>query len=87
MQCILYKIYFWKVFHMYYNLIWIFICTPMWTKNFILVKSGCYKKVTKACDEYFDTHQFDGLYCDCEKNHHHHMTIVRIGVGHRQVFH
>jgi ribonuclease HI len=19
-----------------------FICTPMWTKNFILVKSGCY---------------------------------------------
>jgi hypothetical protein len=28
MQCILYKIYFWKVFHMYYNL----ICTPMWTK-------------------------------------------------------
>jgi hypothetical protein len=38
MQCILYKIYFWKVFHMYYNL----ICTPMWTKNFILVKSGCY---------------------------------------------
>jgi hypothetical protein len=32
MQCILYKIYFWKVFHMYYNLICIFICTPMWTK-------------------------------------------------------
>jgi hypothetical protein len=28
MQCILYKIYFWKVFHMYYNL----ICTPIWTK-------------------------------------------------------
>jgi hypothetical protein len=40
MQCILYKIYFWKVFHMYYNL----ICTPMWTKNFILVKSGCYTR-------------------------------------------
>jgi hypothetical protein len=38
MQCILYKIYFWKVFCMYYNLICIFICTPMWTKNFILVK-------------------------------------------------
>jgi hypothetical protein len=33
MQCILYKIYFWKVFHMYYNLICIFICTPIWTKN------------------------------------------------------
>jgi hypothetical protein len=26
MQCILDKIYFWKVFHMYYKL----ICTPMW---------------------------------------------------------
>jgi hypothetical protein len=33
MQCILYKIYFWKVFHMYYNLICIFICTPIWTKK------------------------------------------------------
>jgi hypothetical protein len=33
MQCVLYKIYFWKVFHMYYNLICIFICTPMWTKK------------------------------------------------------
>jgi hypothetical protein len=32
MQCILYKIYFWKVFHMYYNLICIFICTPICTK-------------------------------------------------------
>jgi hypothetical protein len=25
-------LFFWKVFHMYYNLICIFICTPMWTK-------------------------------------------------------
>jgi hypothetical protein len=32
MQCILYKIYFWKVFHKYYNLICIFICTPICTK-------------------------------------------------------
>jgi Na+/phosphate symporter len=32
MQCILYKIYFWKVFHKYYNLIRIFICTPICTK-------------------------------------------------------
>jgi hypothetical protein len=32
MQCILYKIYFWKVFDMYYNLICIFICTPNCTK-------------------------------------------------------
>jgi hypothetical protein len=32
MQCILYKIYFLKVFHMYYNLICIFICTPICTK-------------------------------------------------------
>jgi hypothetical protein len=44
MQCILHKIYFWKVFHMYYNL----ICTPMWTKIFILVKSGCYMCTTSA---------------------------------------
>jgi hypothetical protein len=36
MQCILYKIYFWKVFHMYYNLICIFICTPMWIKFLFL---------------------------------------------------
>jgi hypothetical protein len=42
MQCIRYKIYFWKVFHMYYNLICIFICTPIWTKKIIPVKSGCY---------------------------------------------
>jgi hypothetical protein len=28
MQCILYKIYFWKIFHKYYNL----ICTPICTK-------------------------------------------------------
>jgi hypothetical protein len=27
---------------MYYNLICILICTPMWAKKFILVKSGCY---------------------------------------------
>jgi hypothetical protein len=33
---------FLKVFHMYYNLICILICTPMWTKKFILVKSGRY---------------------------------------------
>jgi hypothetical protein len=44
MQCILYKIYFWKVFHMNYNLICIFICTPICTNFFILVKSGCYKE-------------------------------------------
>jgi hypothetical protein len=42
MQCILYKIYFWNVFHMNYNLICIFICTPICTKKIILVKSGCY---------------------------------------------
>jgi hypothetical protein len=30
-----------KAFHMYYNLIYILICTPMW-KKIILVKSGCY---------------------------------------------
>jgi hypothetical protein len=34
--------YFWKVFHKYYNLICIFICTPICTKKFILAKSGCY---------------------------------------------
>jgi hypothetical protein len=46
MQCILCKIYFWKVFHKYYNL----ICTPICTKNFILVKSGCYMD-TPAAEE------------------------------------
>jgi hypothetical protein len=23
-------------------------------------------------------HRFDGPYCDCEKNHHHYMIVVRI---------
>jgi hypothetical protein len=34
--------YFWNVFHKYYNLICIFICTPICTKILILAKSGCY---------------------------------------------
>jgi hypothetical protein len=33
---------------MYYKLICIFICTPIWTKKFILVKSGCYMEVAVA---------------------------------------
>jgi hypothetical protein len=38
--------YFWKVFHKYYNLICIFICTPICTKKIlILAKSGCYMVV------------------------------------------
>jgi hypothetical protein len=36
MQCILYKIYFWKVFHMNYN----WICTPICTKILFLQKVG-----------------------------------------------
>jgi hypothetical protein len=44
MQCILYKIYFWKFFVCTIILYAIFICTAMWTKNFILVKSGCYTR-------------------------------------------
>jgi hypothetical protein len=44
MQCILYKIYFWKVFHMNYN----WICTPICTKIFILAKSGCYSYLSWA---------------------------------------
>jgi hypothetical protein len=43
MQCILYKIYFWKVFHKYYNLICIFICTPICTKFY-----SCKKWVLQA---------------------------------------
>jgi hypothetical protein len=31
-------------------------------------------------------HRFDGSYCDCEKNYHHHMIVMRIIVEHRQVF-
>ena len=42
MQCILYKIYFWKVFHVYYKLICI-LYALLCGQNFILVKSGCYK--------------------------------------------
>jgi hypothetical protein len=38
MQCILYKIYFWKVFHMNYNLICIFICSPICTNFFYSCK-------------------------------------------------
>jgi hypothetical protein len=30
---------------MYYNLICIFVCTPIWTKKIILVKSGCYSNL------------------------------------------
>ncbi len=40
MQCILCKIYFWKVFLKYYNLICIFICTPICTKILFLQKVG-----------------------------------------------
>jgi hypothetical protein len=36
MQCILCKIYFWKVFHKHYN----FICTPICTKFLFLQKVG-----------------------------------------------
>jgi hypothetical protein len=43
--------YFWKVFHKYYNLICIFICTPICTKNFILTKSGCYIATVEAVRE------------------------------------
>jgi hypothetical protein len=32
MQCILYKIYFWKVFSYVLQIDMHFICTPMWTK-------------------------------------------------------
>jgi hypothetical protein len=53
MQCMLYKIYFWKVFHMYYNLICIFICTPICTIFFILVKIGCYILGTKNHTKFY----------------------------------
>jgi hypothetical protein len=42
MQCLLYKIYFWKVFHMYCNLVCI-LYALLCGQNFIHVKSGCYK--------------------------------------------
>jgi hypothetical protein len=42
MQCILYKIYFFGSFHIYYNLICIFLYALLFAQNFILVKSGCY---------------------------------------------
>jgi hypothetical protein len=51
MQCILYKIYFWKVFHKYYNL----ICTPMWTKFY-----SC-KKWVLQCIMTTEGHEVVGL--------------------------
>jgi hypothetical protein len=55
MQCILCKIYFWKVFHKYYN----FICTPICTKFLFLQKVG----VTHFYD--FQRHFLpDFLLCD-----------------------
>jgi hypothetical protein len=44
-QCIIYKIYFWKVFHMYGKLIcnlYALLCC----QNFILLNSGCYNPST-----------------------------------------
>jgi hypothetical protein len=46
-----------------------FICTPMWTKKFILVKSGCYSlqlissnrsmyNLTMACGSFYSTLTF-----------------------------
>jgi hypothetical protein len=46
MQCILYKIYFLEGFSYVLQIDMHFICTPMWIKNFILVKSGCYNLVS-----------------------------------------
>jgi hypothetical protein len=50
MQCILYKIYFWKFFHMYYKLICI-LYALLCGQNFILVKSGCYIQRGQLEDE------------------------------------
>jgi hypothetical protein len=52
MQCILYKIYFWKGFSYVLQIDMHFIRTPMWTKNFILVKSGSYNSLfrLKLCN-------------------------------------
>jgi hypothetical protein len=43
MQCILYKIYFLQGFSYVLQIDMHFICTPMWIKIFVLVKSGCYR--------------------------------------------
>jgi hypothetical protein len=42
MQCIIYKIYFWKGFSYVLQIDMHLICAPI-LQNFILVKSGCYK--------------------------------------------
>jgi hypothetical protein len=49
MQCILYKIYFWKIFHTYYKLICI-LYALLCGQKFILVKSGCYSRHTPFQD-------------------------------------
>jgi hypothetical protein len=74
MQCILYKIYFWKVFHMYYNL----ICTPMWTKFYSCKKwvlqvlenfELCRKIMDKAhCSRYSIHPRTNKMYEDLKKN-------------------
>jgi hypothetical protein len=56
MQCVLYKIYFWKVFHMYYKLICI-LYALLCGQNFILVKSGCYTQLSCYALDNVDTNE------------------------------
>jgi hypothetical protein len=66
MQCILYKIYFWKVFHMYYNLICI-LYALLCGQNFILVKSGCYNEATWEQEEDLKT-EFPDFFTDSSES-------------------
>jgi hypothetical protein len=56
MQCILYKIYFWKVF--IYTIIWyaFFLYALLFAQNFILAKSGCYTQESEVlvCSAQFE---------------------------------
>jgi hypothetical protein len=62
MQRILDKIYFWKVFHMYYKLICIFLYALLFARNFILIKSGCYIGVARAWKLCRNSFVFDGVF-------------------------
>jgi hypothetical protein len=82
MQCILYKIYFWKVFHMYYNL----ICTPICTKFY-----SCKKWVLQQLrrhEEHYPTHDLElaAVVMVLRTWHHYlHGNVVHICTDHKSL--
>jgi hypothetical protein len=54
MQCILYKIYFWKFFSYVLQIDMHFICTPMWTKFYSCKKWVLHKTSSREQGPWFD---------------------------------